>query len=194
MIESNSIENFLLFGAFGRSCQMLGAMRSCLQLSCEYASSRRQFQKTLSSFQAIQHLLAQMACEVAAAESAVSNAAGLIDCTSIDLSIETALGIASAKVQTSNSATKVSRIAHQIHGAMGLTEEYPLHRFSTQLWSWREEFGSANYWSIQIIELLRRTNGSSLWNLLTAEANSSSLQNLKSIQLSTAQGENNVIR
>jgi hypothetical protein len=134
-----------------------------------------------------------MACEVAAAESAVSNAAGLIDCNPIDLNVETALGVASAKVQTSISATKVSRVAHQIHGAIGLTEEYPLHRFSTQLWSWREEYGSAIYWSNQIIELVRKTNDPSLWNLLTAESNTSLDRNLGFVESSTVQGENSGI-
>src|SRR4051794_41971196 len=52
------------------------------------------------------------------------------------------LAVAAAKVSAGQAAGTVARIAHQIHGAIGFTEEHDLRHSTTRIWSWREEVGS----------------------------------------------------
>jgi acyl-CoA dehydrogenase len=49
--------------------------------------------------------------------------------------------IASAKLLADHAARIATRAAHQAHGAIGMTQEYPLHQLSRRLWSWRAEYG-----------------------------------------------------
>jgi acyl-CoA dehydrogenase len=44
-----------------------------------------------------------------------------------------------------NAARVATRAAHQAHGAMGMTQEYPLHHFSRRLWAWRAEYGDSSW-------------------------------------------------
>ena len=60
------------------------------------------------------------------------------------------VAIATAKAQAGASAEVVARLAHQVHGAIGTTQEHSLHRVTLRLWSWRDEFGSERYWQEQL--------------------------------------------
>jgi len=51
--------------------------------------------------------------------------------------------VVAAKAQASDSAGTVAAIAHQLHGAIGTTEEHRLRLTTTRLWSWRDEDGTA---------------------------------------------------
>jgi acyl-CoA dehydrogenase len=157
-----------LFGALGRSAQILGALRACLHLSISYTATRTQFGRTLSSHQVVQHTLANMATEVAAAETAVQSAVDHTANAGASLNAETSLAIAAAKVQTSIAATGVAQSAHQLHGAMGLTAEYPLQHYTSRLWAWRDEYGSEFTWSNHIAELVRSQYDGDIWRALTA--------------------------
>jgi len=55
--------------------------------------------------------------------------------------------IAAAKLLADQAASDATRHAHQAHGAMGMTREYPLHHFSRRLWAWRSEYGDERTWS-----------------------------------------------
>jgi acyl-CoA dehydrogenase len=161
-----------LVGALGRSCQILGALRACLKLSCRYTSLRTQFRRALASHQVVQHALAAMAAELAAAETAVRSAVDHTTKLGAPIGTEARVAIAAAKIQTSIAATRVARAAHQLHGAMGLTAEYPLHNFTSQLWSWREDYGSEFYWSNLVVQLIRSEYDGDIWRALTAQSDS----------------------
>jgi acyl-CoA dehydrogenase len=49
-------------------------------------------------------------------------------------------------VRAGQAAGIVAVNAHQVHGAIGFTEEHELHRYTLRLWSWRDEFGSERAW------------------------------------------------
>jgi acyl-CoA dehydrogenase len=164
------LDEYCLVRALGRSCEMLGALRECLELSCRYAADRKQFRRPLASHQVIQHMLATMAADVAAAETAVAAAVERTAVLGTELGPEVAFAAAAAKVQTSIAATRVARSAHQLHGAMGMAAEYPLHHYTTRLWSWRDEDGSEGYWSTRIAELVRQEYGGDIWAALTAQS------------------------
>ncbi|MBJ7404829.1 MAG: hypothetical protein JHD07_16635 [Bradyrhizobium sp.] len=123
-----------------RAASMVGAMERVLQLSVTYTSERHQFGRSLASFQVIQQTLAVMATQVAAARSAVDIAAVESDLARI------AFMAAVAKARASDAATLVAASAHQVHGAMGFTQEYGLGPMTKRLWSWRSEDGSESHW------------------------------------------------
>jgi acyl-CoA dehydrogenase len=131
----------LLGAAFLRSAQMLGAMERCLSLATRYAAERQQFGRPIMQFQAVQHLCAEIAAGVAAARAAVAHAAAALDRGSGIL--ETAI----AKSLIGEMAGSVAAAAHQIHGAIGFTNEYPLGIATRRLWSWRDEYGDEAFWN-----------------------------------------------
>ena len=51
--------------------------------------------------------------------------------------------VAAARVVMDDAITLATRAAHQAHGAMGVTREYPLHQLTRRLWAWRHEWGTS---------------------------------------------------
>lgn len=149
-------------GALGYATLMLGALEHVRDLSIAYASQREQFGRPIARFQAIQQRLAQMAREVAiaraAVELAIRAAAQAVDPPWLEIAV--------AKVTAGNAAQSVSAHAHQIHAAIGITKEYPLHLFTRRLWSWRDVFGSELAWARRIGGAALDP-GQDLWELMT---------------------------
>lgn len=145
-----------------RAAAMAGAMELILERCVNYANERKQFGRHIGKFQAIQHYLASMAAEVAAVQMAVTAAAIHWDNENL-----LTLYAAAAKVRAGEAAGLVSANAHQIHGAIGFSWEYPLHPFTRKLWAWREEYGNETYWSEHIGKQLIARGAGSLWPALT---------------------------
>ncbi|MFF0223279.1 acyl-CoA dehydrogenase family protein [Streptomyces sp. NPDC004629] len=135
-------------GALARCVQSLAALRRLRELSVAHVTSRQQFGRRLVAFQAVQQHLAVLAGEVAAAEAAVRV---LLDATNAVAPLVGDPRLATARIRTSQAAEEASRIAHQVHGAIGTAREYELHRHTMALWSWREEFGNEHYWADRLI-------------------------------------------
>jgi acyl-CoA dehydrogenase len=139
-----------------------GAMQSINAMTFDYANTRKQFGRTLGAFQAIQHMAARMAEEAAATEAAVQVAAR-------ELSGSNPLWHAAvAKGRASEAAGKIAASAHQIHGAIGFTREYALHRYTRRLWAWRDSGGSEQYWYEQIGRAAQEAGRDGLWPGITA--------------------------
>jgi acyl-CoA dehydrogenase len=60
-----------------------------------------------------------------------------------------------------------TRIAHQVHGAMGFTYEHRLHHYTKRLWSWRDDFGTEVYWNTLLGRKALEVGGDGLWPFLT---------------------------
>jgi acyl-CoA dehydrogenase len=60
--------------------------------------------------------------------------------------------------------TTVARLAHQLHGAMGITHEHSLHRYTTLLWALRDETGHG--WATRLHDLVA-TAEETLWTAVT---------------------------
>jgi alkylation response protein AidB-like acyl-CoA dehydrogenase len=54
--------------------------------------------------------------------------------------------VAMAKARASEAVGVITAIAHGVHGAIGITQEYPLHFLTRRLHEWRMDFGSETYW------------------------------------------------
>ena len=119
---------------------LAGAMKRCFDLTMGYANERVQFGKPIGKFQAIQHQLSVMAEHVAAGRMAAQAAFGTDD------RLPALPACAVAKARTSEAAQLVASIAHAVHGAMGMTEEYDLQLFTRRLHEWRVAHGSEAYW------------------------------------------------
>ena len=59
-------------------------------------------------------------------------------------------------------------IAHQVHGAIGFTQEHSLHHLTRRLWSWRDEFGNDAEWSRRLGHAAIAAGADGLWPMITA--------------------------
>ena len=150
------------YGALMRSVQMAGALERLLDLSTQYALDRVQFGRPIAKFQAIQHALAVLGSEVAAAGAAADGALSAADRG------DAVFAIAAAKARTGEAAGRAAAIAHQVHGAMGFTHEHVLHHSTRRLWSWRDEFGRESEWTAEIGRAVAAAGADQLWPFLTS--------------------------
>jgi len=149
-------------GALVRSCQMAGAISAVLDLCVTYTNERVQFGRPIGRFQAIQQQLAVMASEAAAAGVAARAA-----CRMVDAGGNIIAAAAPAKIRTGEAAGKAANIAHQVHGAIGFTDEYSLHHLTRRLWAWRSEFGAESSWAALLGRLVAARGADKLWPDLT---------------------------
>jgi acyl-CoA dehydrogenase len=157
----------MLMGGVARSLQIAGALESMLDVSVRYSNERVAFEKKISKFQAVQHNLAKLAGESAAALAAATSAAdALANRKSFD--DELFLEAASAKVRCSEAAEKGAAIAHQVHGAIGFTIEHILHRYTLRALAWRDDFGSESYWAVELGKLVAARGADELWPLVAS--------------------------
>jgi hypothetical protein len=162
-------------GAFLRVAQSAGALDAALAMSIEHTNTRVQFGKPLSKQQAVQQNLAVFACEAAAV-----NVAGQAAARSRDRSATPGFGapdfgdalfeIAAAKLRTNKAIGISTSIAHQVHGAIGFTQEYGLHPLTTGLMQWRSEFGHDAYWADILGGIASGHGGAGLWAEITQRA------------------------
>lgn len=108
----------------GIGAQAVGVAQGALEAAVSYAREREQFDRKIISFQAIQHMLADMAMQVEAARSLVYSVARYIDSNPKDFSKYSAM----AKVFPSDIAIKVTIDAIQVFGGYGFMKEYPVEK------------------------------------------------------------------
>ncbi|MHC4046828.1 acyl-CoA dehydrogenase family protein [Bradyrhizobium vignae] len=157
----------LRMGAAVRAQQIAGALERMLEISVRYATERIAFGKPIGQFQAVQHNLAKLGGEVAASVAAAVSAADAIlhEGLASDASI---LEISAAKIRCGQAAEVGAAIAHQVHGAIGFTDEHVLHRFSLRALSWRDDFGNEVFWSTELGSMVARVGARGLWPLLAS--------------------------
>lgn len=123
-----------------RSLLIAGAAQRALELTVAYVNEREQFGRALARFPTVQQEIARMAGEVALISAATQAAVAAEQAGSLSAALSAVLA---AKAQASDNAGTVAAIAHQLHGAIGTTEEHRLRLTTTRLWSWRDEDGTA---------------------------------------------------
>lgn len=128
-------------GAWARCVQIIGVFDLALELTVAHTSERVQFGRTLSKFQAVQHSLAAMAGEVERARAATDLATAAVTDHGFG-SVRAEYAVTVAKVAVGRAVTPVSTIAHQLHGAIGVTIEHQLWSATMRARAWSDEFGS----------------------------------------------------
>jgi len=111
-------------GRLGLGAACLGASKELLELSIQYAKQRKQFDQSISHFQAIQFMIAEMSTLIYAMESMVYRTA-----VDYDLKKDVSQKSAIVKLFCSESLDKIADYAVQIHGGMGYSRELPIERF-----------------------------------------------------------------
>jgi alkylation response protein AidB-like acyl-CoA dehydrogenase len=109
----------------GVAAQALGIAQGALDEAVKYSRQRHQFGKSISSFQGIQWMLADMATEVEAARALVYSVARMVDSGCKDVGKASAM----AKLFASDVAMKVTTDAVQIFGGYGYMREYPAEKY-----------------------------------------------------------------
>ena len=149
-------------GAVMRSVQIAGALTRVLALCVDYATTRVQFGRPIGKFQAVQQSLAILVGQCATAGAAADMAA---EAFAAGLG---PLHVGAAKARAGEAASIAAGIAHQVHGAIGFTQDYALHHATRRLWSWRDEFGNEAFWNTVVGRLALAAGPDGLWPLLTA--------------------------
>ena len=157
----------MLMGATVRSLQIAGALEAILSMSVAYANERVAFERKIGKFQAVQQNLARLAGETAAALAAAGSAADTI--AQGDIRDDAVfLEAASAKIRSGEAAAEGAGIAHQVHGAIGFTNEHVLHRFTLRLLSWRDDFGSESHWAAALGSAVAARGANQFWPMLAS--------------------------
>jgi acyl-CoA dehydrogenase len=143
--------------AFARAVQLSGALIAVRDISIEFAKTREQFGKPIAELQVVAHYLAQLAELALVGEGAIASA----------VEQPTTLNFAIAKSVTGRAAREATRIAHQVHGAMGLSQEYALGWYTTHMWAWTEEAGRPEFWNTYIGEAFLEQSKRNLWVSIT---------------------------
>lgn len=162
-----------LLGALVRSAQMAGAVSAVLEQSVAYAGERQQFGRSIGSFQAVQHMLAVLAEESAAATMAAEQAF-----LALEAGGDPGFAIAVAKIRTGESAGNAAAIGHQVLGAMGFAREHRLHHSTRRLWAWRAEFGAEAEWAQRLAALALPHGSAGLWPFVTAAYSTSNRKDM----------------
>jgi len=152
-------------GALARATMMSGAMERAMDLAVSYAQERQQFGRPIAKFQAVQQNLAVLAGQTAAAVAATNLAIQVLARGEPEAEEEFAVAI--AKTRAGEAATLACEIAHQVHGAIGFTQEYALQLSTRRLWSWREEFGPEIEWAARLGTQVCGAGADRLWPSLT---------------------------
>ncbi|MBU1904919.1 MAG: acyl-CoA dehydrogenase [Proteobacteria bacterium] len=111
-------------GRIGIASQSVGVAQAALDAAVNYAKERVQFGKTISQFQGIRWMIADMATQIEAARLLTFNAAAMRD-----LGENFSSAASMAKVFASEMANRVAYNALQIHGGYGYIEEFPVERY-----------------------------------------------------------------
>lgn len=148
-------------GALLRSVQMAGALERTLEYALLYANERVQFGRAIGKFQAVQHMLAVLAGQVAASSAAADAAVEASAVKPDDFMVPV------AKARIGEAAGRAAEIAHQVHGAMGYTREHNLHYSTRRLWAWRDEFGNETHWQSLLGRMIAAKGADALWPMLT---------------------------
>lgn len=111
-------------GRIGIGAQAVGLAQAALEESVRYAKERKAFGKTISDFQGLQFMIADMATRVEASRLLVWQAAVMKD-SNVKYSKQSAM----AKLYAAETAMWVTTKAIQIHGGYGYTTDYPVERF-----------------------------------------------------------------
>ncbi len=116
-------ERVLAAGRLALAFDSLGASERALELALAYAAERKQFGRVIGSFQAVKHMLAEIAAALEPARSLAWYAAHAFEHEPRDAEGMAAL----CKAHLSEVASEVLRKATEVHGGVGFTEQYDLH-------------------------------------------------------------------
>ena len=136
-----AIDDVLDMGRIAMSAEMLGNSEAAFETTLDYLKQRKQFGVLIGSFQALQHRAAEMFCEIELTKSSVIAAMRAADERSNDIQRLSSL----AKTIAGETLHLVSNEAIQMHGGIGVTDEYDIGFFLKRARVAEQIFGSAKF-------------------------------------------------
>ncbi|HXZ95062.1 MAG TPA: acyl-CoA dehydrogenase family protein [Dehalococcoidia bacterium] len=136
-----AVQRIIQRAAVGKCCEMVGNIQRVLEMTVDYAKERKQFDRPIGSFQVIQHYCADMATDVDSARFSTYQAAWMLS-----EGLPCAKEVAIAKAWISEASQRVFSLAHQIHGAIGVTIEHDLHYYTKRAKAAELAFGDADFY------------------------------------------------
>jgi alkylation response protein AidB-like acyl-CoA dehydrogenase len=121
-------------------CDMLGTLEAVLDMTVQYAKDRQQFSQPIGKFQIIQHYCANMATDIDGLKFVTYRAAWTLN-EGEPANIETAV----ARAWAIEAAERVTALAHQIHGAIGCTEDHDLQYYTKRVKVASCAYGDADF-------------------------------------------------
>jgi alkylation response protein AidB-like acyl-CoA dehydrogenase len=134
------VERVLQRANVARCAEMVGMAEQVLKLTLEYAKERTAFGHPIGAFQSLQHRCADMLVDIDGSKFATYQAAWKIN-QGLDAARETAI----AKAFVSRACQRVMASAHQVHGAIGFTEDHILHYYTKRTRAYEFSFGGIDY-------------------------------------------------
>jgi len=135
------LDRLLRAGRTGASAELLGVGGGAMDLTVSYLRERKQFGVTIGSFQALQHRAAHLYSEMEVARAAVLKAQQLLDAG--DAGADAAVSV--AKAMTALATTLSVQEGVQMHGGIGMTDEYDIGFYMKRARVLAEMFGDANF-------------------------------------------------
>jgi 3-oxocholest-4-en-26-oyl-CoA dehydrogenase beta subunit len=134
------VKNIMRRAAVAKSCEMAGCIQQALDLTVSYAKDRKQFGKPIGTFQIIQHYCADMLADVEGTRLSAYQAAWMLS-EGLPCDIEVAV----AKAWAGEACQRVMALAHQIHGAIGVTIDHDLQYYTRRAKAAEVTFGDARF-------------------------------------------------
>jgi alkylation response protein AidB-like acyl-CoA dehydrogenase len=126
-------------GALLTAAYSIGIAQACVDAAVAYSLERRQFDRPIGSFQAVKHILADMAVRSEVARAAVDAAAVALDESGGTAPVRPLSG---ARLLASEAALRNAKASMQVHGGMGFTWEVDVHLFLKRAWVLDTVFGT----------------------------------------------------
>ena len=136
-------------GRVGAAAEMLGVAGAVMALTVEYLRQRKQFGRLIGEFQALQHRAAHLYSELEIARASVLKAQQLLDAGDADA----ALMVAVAKAKTGRATALAVQEGIQMHGGIGMTDEYDVGLYMKRHRVLEEFFGDAGFHADRVARL-----------------------------------------
>jgi alkylation response protein AidB-like acyl-CoA dehydrogenase len=127
--------------AVGKCCELIGCIQRALDMTIDYAKERKQYDRPIGSFQVIQHYCADMATDVDGARLSTYNVAWMVS-EGLPCTAEVAI----AKAWAGQASQRVMALAHQIHGAIGVTIDHDLQYYTRRAKAAEVTFGDSRFY------------------------------------------------
>jgi len=137
-------------GRIGASAEMLGVGCGAMDMTFDYLKQRKQFGKVIGEFQALQHRAAHLYGEMEGARSIVLKAQQLLD----EGHKNAALYVSAAKAKTGKACNLAVREGVQMHGGIGMTDEYDIGLYMKRDRALAELFGGTSFHADRVATLI----------------------------------------
>jgi acyl-CoA dehydrogenase len=163
-----SAETLRRRGALTRVVLMAGAVSRIRDITVRYTGERYQFGQPIGRFPGVQqhvvHVAQQAAMLGLAADLAYAAAVADPALTGRAATFQ----VASAKSVAADAATIATAAAHQAHGAMGMTQEYPLHHLTRRMWAWTRDYGTGAQAAEEVGAIVAKDGADALWPMIAS--------------------------